>query len=241
LFALFYHLMDSCDNHYEVFCAFSSFFSEQSTDSLRTYESYLNEYRQASLKYPDSRLLVIEMCRNINKYHTPEDARSVYENFSERNKKSPYGQKIETVIDLLGKTFENMTLRNILDNRHENIIQDSSKYNLLCFTASWCIPCREEIPVLKKIYNDMRDKSFELIYISIDDSVSIPTFQKQIIRDSIPWRVLSAYPFVQDFFNRYVFNGVPTNMLVYPNHSIEFIDVRNNEQREKLYSLCKGF
>ena len=216
---------------------FSTFSSEQDADGLRTYKSYLDEYRRASTEYPDSRLLMIEMSQNINKYLMPEDALSIYVNFSERNKKSFYGQKVASDINRLGKIFENMTLRNILEGRNENIIQDSAKYNLICFTASWCPPCRAEVPLLKTIYNDLKGKPFELISISVDDTLSIPVFQRQIVEDSIPWRVLSAYPFIQSFFDRYIFNGVPTNMLVYPDYRIEFVDVRKESDRNKLYRL----
>jgi thiol-disulfide isomerase/thioredoxin len=216
---------------------FGSFTSEQNKDSLKTYESYLSEYENAVKEYPDSRFLLIEMWRNINKYHKSEDAGAVYRHFSERNKKSPYGQKIDSLLGEIGNTFENIALRNILNDEKEYIIQDSTRYNLLCFTASWCAPCRREIPLLKKIYSDLKDKSFEIIYISIDDTLSISTFKKQTTNDSIPWRTLYAYPFVKNIMQRYVFSGIPTHILVYPDNRIEFVDIQKELERNKLYRL----
>jgi thiol-disulfide isomerase/thioredoxin len=35
--------------------------------------------------------------------------------------------------------------------------------------ATWCAPCREEMPALMKVRGEFHDKGFELIFISADD------------------------------------------------------------------------
>ena len=39
---------------------------------------------------------------------------------------------------------------------------------LLDFWASWCVPCRKEIPFLKDIFNKFRSKGLEIIAVSVD-------------------------------------------------------------------------
>jgi peroxiredoxin len=46
------------------------------------------------------------------------------------------------------------------------------KVILLNFWATWCGPCVKEIPDLIKIKNELNDKNFELIGVSIDRSIS---------------------------------------------------------------------
>ena len=41
---------------------------------------------------------------------------------------------------------------------------------LVDFLASWCGPCRKEIPNVKRQYELYKDKGFEVISISIDKS-----------------------------------------------------------------------
>ena len=49
-------------------------------------------------------------------------------------------------------------------------IQDmQGKVVVVNFWATWCPPCREEMPILEVIYRKYRDQGLEVIGISIDD------------------------------------------------------------------------
>ena len=45
-----------------------------------------------------------------------------------------------------------------------------NKITVLDFWASWCQPCREEMPVMKQILTENQEKGFGIIGISIDDN-----------------------------------------------------------------------
>jgi thiol-disulfide isomerase/thioredoxin len=42
------------------------------------------------------------------------------------------------------------------------------KVVLINFWATWCDPCRAEMPSMHALYQDYRDKGFEILAISID-------------------------------------------------------------------------
>lgn len=54
------------------------------------------------------------------------------------------------------------------------------KVLLINFWASWCEPCKEEIPFLNNIYNQYKDKGVMVLGITEDDAKSIKEFIKKI-------------------------------------------------------------
>lgn len=49
-------------------------------------------------------------------------------------------------------------------------IVNKNKYTLLDFWASWCVPCRQEAPVLKNIAADYGKKGVAIVSVSLDSS-----------------------------------------------------------------------
>src|SRR5215472_497448 len=41
---------------------------------------------------------------------------------------------------------------------------------LINFWASWCSPCRQELPLLSKIYSQYRGAGFALLAVNVDDN-----------------------------------------------------------------------
>jgi cytochrome c biogenesis protein CcmG, thiol:disulfide interchange protein DsbE len=53
---------------------------------------------------------------------------------------------------------------------------------LLNFWATWCVPCREELPLFEQAYRRHKDAGFVLLGVSIDSEVSakdIPAYMKE--------------------------------------------------------------
>jgi len=42
------------------------------------------------------------------------------------------------------------------------------KVLLVNFWATWCPPCRKEVPSMVKVYNKFKDKGFDIVAISVD-------------------------------------------------------------------------
>ncbi|WP_406826389.1 TlpA family protein disulfide reductase [Pedobacter sp. KACC 23697] len=198
------------------------------------YEGFLTSYISLSKKHPDSRYLLTYLSSNLLKYRTKDDIRKVYENLSDRHKSTIWARKIENFLN--ERNFPNAKLPVLSKGVAEKIVQDSSKYNLVVFTASWCVPCREEIPLLKKIYADL-GKSLVLTYISIDNAKDLSSFSKLVYDEKIPWRSLLAYKDISGIKRKYFIESIPHIILVYPNQFMEILEIRKDNDLERLYSL----
>ncbi len=60
------------------------------------------------------------------------------------------------VEDLNGQNFESRTM--------------DGKVVLVNFWATWCPPCRTEMPGFEQVYRDFHDQGFEILAIAVDDA-----------------------------------------------------------------------
>lgn len=211
---------------------FCTFLNSRNEDI--SYDEYMKQYVKLSQKYPDSRYLISSLASSLYLFKTKEDVLSIYQNLSNSYKSTHWGEKIERY---LYSKFSNSSLPTLDNAGYENIIQDSLKYNLLVFTASWCHACIEEIPLLKQIYKDL-NSCLDITYISLDEGDEGAFFRRLIYKEKIPWRTLLAYEDIKNIEDKYFVVGIPHCILVYPSQTWEMIEIRDNEQLKKLYSLC---
>ena len=54
------------------------------------------------------------------------------------------------------------------------------KIVLLNFWATWCLPCRTEMPSMEKLYNEFKDKDFTILAIDMqEDADSVKVFREK--------------------------------------------------------------
>ena len=110
------------------------------------------------------------------------------------------------------------------------------KYTLLDFWASWCGPCRKEIPNLKEIYATYHDKGLEIYSVSLDNKQEAWT--KAMNELEMPWvHVSSLKGWDCPTAKRYGVTSIPKMYLLDPQGKIIGIDLRGEELKEKIASL----
>lgn len=87
------------------------------------------------------------------------------------------------------------------------------KYVMLEFWASWCGPCRGEIPHLREVNKQYKDKGFEIVSISIDESMD--EWQKAMKEEDMVWKQLcDPKGFDGPVTTVYNVTGVPTCIML---------------------------
>lgn len=171
-------------------------------------------------------------------YFTP-DQKPIYEQFSEAAKKSYYGQIVDKDLNpksLIGTSVANFNLKD-KDGKPYTAkeIVAGKKYILIDFWASWCGPCRKEIPNLKTAYSEYADKGFEILSISIDKDEK--AWQKALGQENMQWHNLLDDDKVSKSFN---VKAIPATYLVDSKGVIIGDNLRGAELDAKLKELLKS-
>ena len=115
--------------------------------------------------------------------------RPIYEAFSEEAKNSTYGQMVKKELYPVGRPGDKLEdFQSVTDNGDSISmfeIAGKNQYTLIDFWASWCKPCRQEIPNLRKLYEKYSDKNFHILSISIDENDE--AWRKALDTEQLPW------------------------------------------------------
>jgi len=208
------------------------------------YQKQMDTFERLTLKYPDSYFMAYFFQGNFNLLKSKKDIQRIYNCFSDEIKTSKYGKKIADF--LVSKNtkyefnkFENGSLPIWPSGEEELIVQDTSVFNLLLFSASWCAPCRAEIPLLKEIYTNYKDH-LVMNYISMDEELTINNWRDLMENEQIPWRCLMAKDDIDEITDKYFVEGIPYNILVYPGGiKAEILDIRDAKDYQKLVEMMQ--
>lgn len=167
-----------------------------------------------------------------------EDQKPWYAAFSPEAQKSHYGQIVYK--ELYPETLEGKPAPNfsVTDAQGKTTtlqeLTQGKKYTLIDFWASWCGPCRREIPNLKAIYKEFAPKGLEIISISIDKDKA--AWQKALNEEQLPW---PNFLDQSEISEAYGVKTIPLILLIDNTGKVLSIKLRGEALQEKMKELLK--
>jgi len=118
-----------------------------------------------------------------------------------------------------------------------NLKEFRGKYLVVDFWASWCGPCRNEIPHMKELYEVYKGKDIEFLSVSIDKSKN--AWKKAMRQEDMAWPQLQAPGSGKDIMKEYQFSGIPYIILLDKEGKIVAKHLRSETLKEKLEEIFK--
>lgn len=195
------------------------------------------EYHKAVMANKDNFMGPLAMV-SLFAYLT-EDLKPWYDEFSPEAKNSQYGKMVKKDVapdSNVGQAAPALTVTN--DKGKKLTLKElgkGKKYILVDFWASWCQPCRKEIPNVKAQYAKYKSKGFEVVSVSIDKKEA--DWRKALKEEQLAW------PNFRDvdgtLATAWEVKFVPTMYLLDANGKIVAVNARGEALAQKLAELFK--
>ncbi len=155
-----------------------------------------------------------------------------------------YGKELSKMVSKLrsievGYMAPDFTLPDSTGKKNYSLSSLRGKYVLIDFWASWCGPCKAEIPFLKKAYENYKAKGFEIISVSLDDKR--PNWISALNQYAMPWIHVSDVKGFNSIVNDlYHVPSIPKTLLLDKTGKIIATDLRGAFLEQKLAEILGG-
>ena len=175
-------------------------------------------------------------------YYAPEELASVLEGYIAAFPNNARLQQLKKHNDLsletsVGKQFKDFEMADVDGNMHKiSEYVSANKVTLIDFWASWCGPCRAEMPAVKAAYEAYKGKGFGIVGVSLDNNKDAWT--ASIKNLGMEWAQISDLKgWNCEGAKLYGVNSIPATVLVAQDGTILARNLRGEAIQEKLAEL----
>jgi thiol-disulfide isomerase/thioredoxin len=137
-------------------------------------------------------------------------------------------------LELIGKPFE--LAGTLVDGAKLDWATYRGRVVLVDFWATWCRPCRAEMPNIRRCYEDYHARGFDVVGISLDEDRQL--LEKFLADEKFPWPTMhDGGPSENPTANAYGIWGVNTAILVDRQGAVVSLAARGQELRRQLEML----
>jgi len=202
-------------------------------DTIRLPAFYTTKHLNEMLnKYPYSYRVLYEFER-FAPAMSDKQALSFFLRFDSKLRNGSSGKRVETYIKSRSTKRLTETLLPDLNNIQRKILLPSKRIHLVILWASWCGPCRREIPDLKRIFQKFKNQeSFDMVSISYDEKYQ--KWKTALEDEKMPWRQLIIDKEI-DVYSKELFQfdgSIPTTLLIDSSGKIIKKYVRHDKENE---------
>lgn len=168
-------------------------------------------------------------------------ADSMYSFLNGKGVSSFYGVEAKKTIDKLravtiGYMAPDFTLPDSSTKKKYSLSSFRGKYVLVDFWASWCGPCKGEIPYMKTAYERFHAKGFEILSVSLDEKRD--AWLNALKQFNMPWYQVSDSKGFRSVVNDlYPIPSIPKTLLLDKEGKIIATDLRGDALDRKLEEL----
>ncbi len=115
---------------------------------------------------------LLESIYRSKEQYAKSELTNIFYLFNEDVKQSKEGEAFKKYLSI--RPDDNAPLPNLSlltpNNTTQSLFDSTSKIHMLVFWASWCLPCRKEIPLLKELAIKYKEPGLKMVSVSIDEN-----------------------------------------------------------------------
>ncbi len=107
---------------------------------------------------------------------------------------------------------------------------------LIDFWATWCGPCKDEMPNVIALYNELHEKGFDIVGISLDTDVE--SLKAYVAENKMPWpQYFDGLKWDNHISKYFGVKGIPHTILIDKTGSVKAVDLRGPDLDKEVREL----
>jgi thiol-disulfide isomerase/thioredoxin len=197
-------IMDSLENH------------NLYRDTYRMYDLRLSKFDSKTRDYLLTNLVSSLVQATKENKMSEQTLDSLSTRYFNDCKYDAYKSDTKSILKTLSISDNDSALLKSYDWKDVNLAQitSSSQYNYIDFWASWCAPCRAEMPTSKRLHAEYEPKGIRFVYISTDQNPAAWEKASKQIGISDMDSYLIPNPEKSELIRQFKINAIPRYMII---------------------------